>query len=74
VVGRLALFDFTLDGRWGGVITSDEVHADFSPCDCGMASMTLEKIQRYGQGTAAGDDKLTCAGTISAYVRGEIGA
>jgi hypothetical protein len=74
LVGRLALFDLTLDGRWGGVITSDEVEADFSPCACGRRSMGLDSVQRYGRGTVGGDDKLTCAGTISAYVRGAIGA
>ncbi len=70
VQGRFALYDFSLHDRWGGIITSDWVTADFSRCPCGLASMSLVKIDRISLGT---DDKLACAGTIDAYVRNIVG-
>ena len=70
VSGRLGLFDPVYSGRWGGIITGDKVTADFGPCKCGRTGPTIEDtITRYGAGSAAGDDKLTCAGTVDAYVR-----
>ena len=70
-VGRLGLFDFTLDGRWGGVVTGDEVEMISEPCACGFNSPRLRFIRRYAE-QAGGDDKLTCAGTIATYIRGVI--
>ena len=67
--GRAAFFDLALDGRWGGVITGDKITLDFSPCPCGNAGPTVhDNIARYAD--LAGDDKIGCAGTVDAYVRG----
>lgn len=71
VEGRMAFFDSAVDGRWGGVITSDRVEADFAPCPCGRRSPTVLSVARYDD---LDDDKLTCAGTMSSYVRGAAGA
>lgn len=69
-IGRMAGFSFMVEGRWGGVISGDRVHAHFDPCPCGLHSMSISEIVRYND--IPGDDKLTCAGTIDAYVRGLI--
>ncbi len=69
--GRLALHEFALRDRWGGVISSDWVTIDFAPCACGLASASILDVRRITQGA---DDKLTCAGTIDAYVRDIVGA
>lgn len=67
--GRAAFFDLSLDGRWGGVISGDRVHIDFSPCACGAKGPSIrDDIARYAD--LEGDDKIGCAGTVDAYVRG----
>lgn len=67
--GRAAFFDLSLDGRWGGVITGDKISIDFSPCACGNKGASVRNnIARYAD--LEGDDKIGCAGTIDAYVRG----
>ena len=67
--GRAAFFDLSLDGRWGGVISGDKVSIDFSPCKCGARSPSIrDNITRYAD--LEGDDKIGCAGTVDAYVRG----
>jgi len=67
--GRAAFFDLSLDGRWGGVISGDRVSIDFSPCACGSRSPSInDSIARYAD--LEGDDKIGCAGTVDAYVRG----
>jgi hypothetical protein len=69
--GRAAFFDLSLDGRWGGVITGDRISLDLgaSACACGSASPTIrDDIVRYAD--LEGDDKIGCAGTVDAYVRG----
>lgn len=69
VEGRAAFFDLSLDGRWGGVISGDHVHVDFGPCKCGAKSPSIrDDIYRYAD--LEGDDKIGCAGTVDAYVRG----
>ena len=69
VEGRAAFFDLSLDGRWGGVITGDKITLDYSPCTCGNAGPSIQdNIARYAD--LEGDDKIGCAGTIDAYVRG----
>ncbi|MEW9853952.1 hypothetical protein [Novosphingobium sp. M1R2S20] len=66
---RAAFFDLSLDGRWGGVISGDRIHVDFSPCACGSKSPSIrDDIARYAD--LEGDDKIGCAGTVDAYVRG----
>jgi hypothetical protein len=68
--GRAAFFDISLDGRWGGVISGDRVSYEFGQCACGHQGPTVgDDIVRYADLT--GGDKISCAGTIDAYVRGE---
>jgi hypothetical protein len=67
--GRAAFFDLSLDGRWGGVISGDKISIDFSPCACGSKGPSIrDTIVRYAD--LEGDDKIGCAGTVDAYVRG----
>jgi hypothetical protein len=67
--GRAAFFDLSLDGRWGGVISGDKISIDFSPCACGNKGPSVrDNIVRYAD--LEGDDKIGCAGTVDAYVRG----
>lgn len=67
--GRAAFFDLSLDGRWGGVISGDRVSISFTPCACGARSPSIrDNIMRYAD--LEGDDKIGCAGTVDAYVRG----
>lgn len=69
IEGRAAFFDLSLDGRWGGVITGDKISIDYSPCPCGNAGPSIrDNIVRYSD--IDGDDKIGCAGTVDAYVRG----
>ena len=69
IEGRAAFFDLSLDGRWGGVITGDRISLDFGPCACGNAGPSIrDDIARYAD--LEGDDKIGCAGTVDAYVRG----
>jgi hypothetical protein len=67
--GRAAFFDLSLEGRWGGVISGDKIRATWAPCACGNRSPSVnEDIQRYAD--MSGGDKIACAGTIDAYIRG----
>ena len=70
VEGRAAFFDLSLDGRWGGVISGDKISIDYRPCEhCGNRSPSIkDNIARYAD--LEGDDKIGCAGTVDAYVRG----
>jgi hypothetical protein len=69
VEGRAAFFDLALDGRWGGVISGDQVSIDFGPCACGHVGPSVrDTITRYSD--IQGDDKIACSGTVDAYVRG----
>ena len=67
--GRAAFFDLSVDGRWGGIISGDRIRADYGPCPCGVHGPTVfSEIVRYSG--LSNDDKITCAGTMDAYVRG----
>jgi hypothetical protein len=67
--GRAAFFDLSIDGRWGGVISGDKISIDFSPCACGAKGPSIrDDIVRFAD--LEGDDKIGCAGTVDAYVRG----
>lgn len=69
IEGRAAFFDLALDGRWNGVITGDKISLDIDRCACGNAGPTIrDNIVRYTD--IEGDDKIGCAGTVDAYVRG----
>jgi hypothetical protein len=69
VEGRAAFFDLAVEGRWGGVISGDRIRIDYGRCACGRQGPTIDSdIVRYKD--LPGGDKITCAGTIDAYVRG----
>lgn len=72
VEGRAAFVDTTVDGRWGGTISGDKITVDQGQCPCGRDGETvLPNIVRYSD--LGDDDKITCAGTMDAYVRGIVG-
>lgn len=67
--GRAAFFDISLEGRWGGVITGDKITANYGQCACGHQGPTVgPEIIRFSD--LPGGDKISCSGTIDAYVRG----
>jgi hypothetical protein len=67
--GRAAFLDLSMSGRWGGVISGDRVQATYDPCACGQKGPSIaDTIVRYSE--LPGGDKITCSGTIDAYVRG----
>jgi hypothetical protein len=69
VEGRAAFFDLSLDGRWGGVITGDKISVDYSGRQCSQPGPSIaDTIARFAD--LEGDDKIGCAGTVDAYVRG----
>lgn len=69
IEGRAAFFDLSLDGRWGGVISGDKVQVHFGCCECGHQGPSIgDDISRYAD--LPGGDKISCSGTIDAYVRG----
>jgi hypothetical protein len=69
VEARAAFFDLALEGRWGGVISGDKIQVQFGRCACGAGSPSIrDSISRYAD--LPGGDKISCAGTIDAYVRG----
>jgi hypothetical protein len=72
VTGRMALFDVSIDGRWGGIISGDRVVIDYDPSPTGRVVPAVTEIGRYSD-LQGGDDKLTCAGTIDSFVRGAVG-
>ena len=71
--GRMAFIDLMADGRWGGVITGDKVVVDFSPRVDGLKVPLVRSLARY-RDLDEGDEKLSCAGTVDAYVRGVVEA
>jgi hypothetical protein len=69
IEARAAFFDTSIEGRWGGVISGDRVSVSFGKCACGHQGPTVgREITRYSD--LPGGDKITCAGSIDAYVRG----
>jgi hypothetical protein len=67
--GVASCFDFSPVGRWGGLISSDWVTADFSPCPCGLRSPSLLGCRRVNN-RAGEEDKLNCQGRVEMYIRG----
>ena len=65
--GRFAFLDLAVDGRWGGIISGDRVVADF---DTPAVSIVNGSVMRYADLRGGEDDRLTCAGTVDAFVRG----
>jgi hypothetical protein len=71
VEGRAAFFDMTIDARWGGIMSGDNIRADLKGCPCGRTGPSIHgDISRYAN--KVDGDKITCAGTMDAYVRGII--
>lgn len=66
--GRLAVFDLLAETSWGGFVSGDRITMHFDePCGCGRGGAWIEDdIQRFAH-MEGGDDKITCAGTTSAY-------
>jgi hypothetical protein len=73
VEGRMAFFDVLADGRWGGIISGDKVRVEFGSGLGGVQVPVVHEINRYAD-LEEGEDKLSCAGSIDAYVRGSIAA
>lgn len=67
VTGMFAFLDLLVDGRWGGLVTGDQVTIDFTPGAEGLSVPVIRTVERYKD--LPGDDKETCAGTIDAYFR-----
>ena len=61
-----------MEGRWGGVISGDKVTIDFAASPDGVVVPKVRSIARFAD-LEDGEDKLSCAGTIETYVRGNIG-
>ncbi|CAB4852168.1 unannotated protein [freshwater metagenome] len=71
--GRFAVLSFNHEGRWAGLITGDHIHLDTGVCPCGRRGPTiLDDIVRYSE-QDGGDDKIGCAGSMEAYLRGRVG-
>jgi hypothetical protein len=69
IEARAAFLDLALDGRWGGVISGDRINVTSATCACGRPGPHIgSEIVRYAD--LEGGDKISCAGTIDAYVRG----
>ena len=71
VEGRFAFFDLMAEGYWGGLISGDKVTVDFSPQADDLKTPMVTSVARYAD-LEEGEDKLSCAGTMEAYVRGMI--
>jgi hypothetical protein len=68
---RCAALDLMVDGRWGGVISGDRVSVEYRSCECGRTSPAVHSMTRYTD-LPEGDDKLSCGGSVDAYIRGVI--
>src|SRR5262249_45231194 len=71
--GRIAFMDLALSGRWGALISGDRGELSLDRCPCGRAGSTIaDSVVRYID-LPEGDEKVSCAGTVDAYVQGLIG-
>lgn len=69
IEGRAAFMDLSIEGRWGGIISGDKVSISFAKCACGHEGPTVGRdIMRFSD--LPDGDKISCAGSIDAYVRG----
>lgn len=69
VEARAAFFDLSIEGRWGGIISGDKIAISFGKCRCGHQGPTVAReIMRFSD--LPDGDKISCAGSIDAYVRG----
>ena len=53
--GRMALFDVSIDGRWGGIISGDKVTIDYGDSPTGRSGPAVTSIARYTD-LEGGDD------------------
>jgi hypothetical protein len=67
VEGLFGGFDFSVDGRWGGVITNDWLSVNYDPCPCGLSCPSVVSVRRLD--ALKKDDKVTCSGRVEMYVR-----
>ncbi|GAA0333027.1 hypothetical protein GCM10009087_49040 [Sphingomonas oligophenolica] len=75
VEGRYAYLDLSNEARWNGLITGDRVTMDFRETrpETRLPGLVVHpNISRYAD--IGEEDKIGCAGTIDAYISGEIGA
>lgn len=75
VEGRFAYLDLSNEARWNGLITGDRVTIDFreSRPEGRLPGLVVRpEITRYAN--IGEEDKIGCAGTIDAYIKGQIGA
>ncbi len=69
IEGRAAFFDLSHRDRWGGIISGDKITVAHGKCACGHEGPTIGgTIARYSD--LPGGDKISCSGSIDAYVRG----
>jgi hypothetical protein len=69
VDSRAAFLDLSIEGHWGGIISGDKVSVSFTKCACGHQGPTVgREIARFSD--LPDGDKISCAGSIDAYVRG----
>ena len=69
IEARAAFMDLSIEGRWGGIISGDKVAISFARCRCGHQGPTVAReIMRFAD--LPDGDKISCAGSIDAYVRG----
>jgi hypothetical protein len=69
IEARAAFMDLSIEGHWGGIITGDKVSVSFGHCGCGHQGPTVARdILRFAD--LPDGDKISCAGSIDAYVRG----
>jgi hypothetical protein len=65
--GRFAFLDLALQGRWGGLISGDRVIVDTGSYG---TAVIPGSVARYSDLRGGSDDRLTCAGTVNAFVSG----
>ena len=41
IEGRMAFFDLSIEGRWGGIISGNNIKVDYGPCVCGAKSPSI---------------------------------
>jgi hypothetical protein len=69
IEARAAFMDLSIEGRWGGIISGDKIAINFGKCACGHQGPTVAReIMRFAD--LPDGDKISCAGSIDAYVRG----
>jgi hypothetical protein len=69
IEARAAFMDLSIEGRWGGIISGDKIAVSFNKCACGHQGPTVAReIMRFAD--LPDGDKISCAGSIDAYVRG----